>query len=346
MVPCDELPTHSWMRLPICGPSPWPWKVWKRLRRSCLMLLSNTVVASELHLEKANNASGKRLRQLLFLIQKEREEKPSRGCLARVHRHHFGLFFLVTCVNTPDCSLFILINIAGCSCSWFLHFKLATYLLFLTFCPSVFSKDPSLWWDVLRSRLESSDVAHLELSQASLLRHRCAHDFPPDFIFRLVVVPAPVSCDLDHRERSFSSHWKLHHHLAMVITSFGVPCCCDMTAVLVVSSQAVLTVERVDIWCYLVITGWTTGQPGTVAWSTPSCLFSWSEHPRQWFWFEIIGVTWVSRAFILLNLSQSCSNAHTCPYTHRHKAIFNPTVFASENKFVGGGRSCHTRSVS
>lgn len=171
--------------------------------------------SSEWYLEKANNASGSRLRQWFFVIQQKRGEKHSRGCLARVYHHHFGLFFCSP-VNTPDCSGFILINIAGRSCSWFLHFRLTTDFLFLSFCLSVFSKDPSLL-NVLRSRLESSDVAHPELSQASLLRHRWAHDSPPDFDFCPIVVPAAVSCDLDHRERLFSSHLKLLHHLVAVI---------------------------------------------------------------------------------------------------------------------------------
>lgn len=96
------------------------------------------LLSSEWYLEKANNAPGSRLRQWFFVIQQKREEKHSRGCLARVYRHHFGLFLLVTCVNTPDCSGFILINIAGGSCSWFLHFRLTTDFLFLSFCLSFF----------------------------------------------------------------------------------------------------------------------------------------------------------------------------------------------------------------
>lgn len=167
-----------------------------------------------------------------------------------------------------------------------LIFTFQTYNLFVisVFLPlSFFKGSLTLMRDVLRSRLESSDVAHMELSQASLLHHCCAHDSPSDFVFCPVVVPAAVSCDLAHRERLFSSHWKLLHHLVTVIT-VSVPCCCDMTAILVVSLQAVPTVEHIDICCYLVITGWTTGQAGTIVLLTPCCLFSWSEHHHQQFW--------------------------------------------------------------
>lgn len=103
-----------------------------------------------------------------------------------------------------------------------LIFTFQTYNLFVisVFLSLGFFKGSlTLIRDVLRSRLESSDVAHLELSQASLLRHRWAHDSPPDFVFCPIVALAAVSCDLDHRERLFSSHWKLLHHLVAVITA-------------------------------------------------------------------------------------------------------------------------------
>lgn len=143
------------------------------------------------------------------------KEKRSRGCLARVYRHHFGLFFGHLCEYTwlfwvfPD------------KHSWMQLLLIFTFQTYNLFVISVFLT-LSLFKGSLTFEMSWDQDLNLQMLHiwSSLKRlYRWAHDSPPDCVFCPIVVPAAVSCDLDHRERLFSSHWKLLHHLLAVITA-------------------------------------------------------------------------------------------------------------------------------